>query len=150
MFLSALIFFYSMPYRLLDHPADVIVAVDSDTLEGLLADAGRALFAVMLDVDAVEPLTRKEFSVEGADEEDLLYSFLEELLVFKDAESLAFSRFEVGVREGGEGLRADVAAYGERIRPEHNPRSDVKAISWHGFKVWKDGDGWHARVLLDV
>ena len=139
-----------MPYRLLDHTADVIVAVDSTTLEGLLADAGRALFAVMLDVDAVRPAVRREFSVQGGDEGELLYDFLEELLVYKDADALAFSRFDVRVSRGDGQLRADVVAHGERIRPEHNPRSDVKAVSWHGFRVWKDEAGWHARVLLDV
>lgn len=135
---------------MLDHTADVIVAVDAPTLEDLLAEAGQALFAVMLDVDSVQPVVQTYFSVDGRDEGDLLYNFLEELLVYKDADALAFSRFDVDIVSTDRGFRADIVAHGERIRPEHNPRSDVKAISWHDFRVWKDESGWHARVLLDV
>ncbi len=135
-----------MPFKLLDHTADVILRVDALNLETLLADAGKGLFAAMLDLDKVQPIVQSYFHVSGRSEEELLYNFLEELLVYKDADALAFSRFDVDLN----GLSADVTAYGERIRQEHEPRSDVKAISWHNFRVWKDSAGWHAEILLDV
>ena len=69
--------------------------------------------------------------------------------MYKDADVMAFSRFDVQLRRGDEPI-ADVTAEGERIRPEHNPRADVKAISWHDFRVWRDEIGWHARILFDV
>ncbi|NPA76551.1 MAG: archease [Candidatus Diapherotrites archaeon] len=138
-----------MPFRFLDHTADVLVEVDAPTFEKLLAEAGRALFAAMLDVDKVQPVVQTFFSVSAKDEADLLYNFLEELLVYKDADALAFSRFSVDVKRG-EQLTADVIAEGERITPGHNPRADVKAISWHDFRVWRDENGWHARILMDV
>ena len=138
-----------MPFRFLDHTADVLVEVDAPTLEELLSESGRALFAAMLDIGKVEPIVQSFFSVSGRDEEELLYNFLEELLVYKDADALAFSRFDVTVNQL-DGLKADVVAEGERISPEHNPRADVKAISWHGFRVWRDENGWHARILFDV
>ncbi len=140
-----------MPFRFLDHIADIVVRVDARSLEELLADAGRGLTAVMVDLDAVEPRDCVQFSVTGRDEQDLLYNFLEEILVYKDADSLVFSAFDVRLsRDSSENIVADVRACGERVRPEHNPRADVKAVSWHGFRVWKDGGGWHAEVLLDL
>jgi len=138
-----------MPFKFLDHTADVLVEVDAPTLEELLAEAGRALFAAMLDLDKVQPVVQTFFSVSGKDEADLLYNFLEELLVYKDADALAFSRFDVTVERGKE-LIANVVAEGERISPQHNPRADVKAVSWHDFRVWRDERGWHARILFDV
>jgi len=138
-----------MPFRFLDHTADVLVEVDAPTFEELLAEAGRALFAAMLDLERVSPVVQTFFSVSGKDEADLLYNFLEELLVYKDADALAFSRFDVTV-DRSNGLKADVVAEGERITPDHNPRADVKAISWHDFRVWRDENGWHARILFDV
>ncbi len=138
-----------MPFEFLDHTADVLVEVRANTLEELLAESGRALFAAMLDLDRVNPVVQAYFTVSGRNEEELLYNFLEELLVYKDADVMAFSRFDVQLRRG-DGLIADVTAEGERIRPEHNPRADVKAISWHDFRVWRDEIGWHARILFDV
>ncbi len=138
-----------MPFQFLDHTADVFVEVHAKTLEELLAEAGRALFAAMLDLERVRPVVQAFFSVSGKDEADLLYNFLEELLVYKDADALAFSQFNVTV-ERSDGLKADVVAEGERITPDHNPRADVKAVSWHEFRVWSDEEGWHARILLDV
>ena len=138
-----------MSFRFLDHTADVLVEVHAKTLEELLAESGKALFAAMLDLDRVKPVIQTYFTVSGKNEEELLYNFLEELLVYKDADALAFSRLDVQIRRDNE-LVADVVAEGERIRPEHNPRADVKAISWHDFRVWRDEGGWHARILFDV
>ena len=138
-----------MSFEFLDHTADVLVEVHAKTLEELLAESGKALFAAMLDLDRVKPVIQTYFTVSGKNEEELLYNFLEELLVYKDADALAFSRFDVQIRRDNE-LVADVVAEGERIRPEHNPRADVKAISWHDFRVWRDEGGWHARILFDV
>ncbi|MDN5358881.1 MAG: protein archease [Candidatus Diapherotrites archaeon] len=139
-----------MPFEFKDHVADIIFVAHGKTLEELLAEAGRALFAAMLDIDRVQPVVQTYFTVEGKDEEDLLYNFLEELLVYKDADSLAFSRFDVSVRPENGKMIAEVVAEGEKISPEHNPRADVKAISWHGFRVWRDEKGYHAEVLLDL
>ena len=107
------------------------------------------MFAAMLDVNRVQPVIQTYFSVTGKDAEDLLYNFLEELLVYKDSDAIAFSRFQADIHRDGE-FAADIVAEGERIRPEHNPRADVKAVSWHDFRVWSDENGWHARILLDV
>ena len=139
-----------MPFRFLDHVADIVIRVDAPDLESLLSDAGRALTAVMVDLDAVTPVDCVKFSVSGRDEQDLLYNFLEELLVYKDADALVFSQFDVSLSREGGSLIARVRACGERVRSKHNPRADVKAISWHGFKVWYDASGWHAEVLLDL
>ena len=135
-----------MSFKLLDHTADVILRVDAPNFSELLANAGKGLFAAMLDVDKVQPVIQAYFTVSGRSEEELLYNFLEELLVYKDADALAFSRFDIDLH----GLSANVTAHGEHIRREHEPRSDVKAISWHNFRVWRDDTGWHAEVLLDV
>jgi len=61
-----------MPFRFLDHTADVLIEVHAKTLEGLLAESGKSLFAAMLDLDRVEPVVQSYFSVSGKNEEDLI------------------------------------------------------------------------------
>ena len=42
-------------------------------------------------------------------------------------------------------------ARGEPIDPErHELDMEVKAITYHGLKVERDGDGWLAEVIVDL
>ena len=43
------------------------------------------------------------------------------------------------------------AARGEPIdRRRHEMDMEVKAITYHGLKVQRDGDGWLAEVIVDI
>ena len=57
------------------------------------------------------------------------------------------SRFEVSVGENG--LKA--SAWGEPIDPARHVLShEVKAITYHGLRVEREGDGWIAEVIVDI
>jgi SHS2 domain-containing protein len=46
-------------------------------------------------------------------------------------------------------LRA--AAWGEPVDPaRHELDHEVKAITYHGLKLERDGDGWLAEVIVDI
>ena len=42
-------------------------------------------------------------------------------------------------------------AWGERIDPaRHVLAHEVKAITYHGLRVEREGDGWVAEVIVDI
>ena len=58
-----------------------------------------------------------------------------------------FAEFAVTV--GDQGLTG--VARGEPIDPDrHELDMEVKAITYHGLKVERDGDGWLAEVIVDI
>lgn len=67
-------------YRLINHTADLAAYFYGTTPEDLLANAGRALFKVMLERPPRRGTTKSRLVVAGTDLADLLNRFLSELL----------------------------------------------------------------------
>ncbi len=138
-------------YELLDHTADVIVRAYGKDWSEVFSSLGQALFAAMLDVSAVEPRECRWIRVRSDSLEDLVVDFLNELLVFKDAENLAFSEFRVTVEEEGGKWVAEGKVCGERIDPRrHSPEGEVKAVSYHLLEVGEVEGRKYAQVTLDL
>lgn len=135
-------------YEVFEHTADLGLHVEAPTLEGLFAEAGRALFSVIVEeLDAVEPRTTREVRLEGPSEDYLLFDWLTELLYLFEREHLLFARFEV--RRDGDRLVG--RASGEGVDPaRHHLTHEVKAITYHGLFVEGGPAGFAAEVILDI
>jgi len=73
-------------YELFDHTADVGLRMRAGSLDELFAEAGRALFSVIVaNFDAVRPVQELALRVEGSRRDDLLFDWLAELLYTFDA-----------------------------------------------------------------
>ncbi len=145
-----------VPYRLLDHTADLGFALEAASLEALFAGAALAIHDISADAGAARPLRERRLDVEGADLEDLLVRFLEEAHFALEGEGLLFAEVAVERVEppAGEGApaRARGAGRGERFdRARHEIRRPLKAVTYHGIEVAPvPGGGWRAAVILDL
>jgi SHS2 domain-containing protein len=132
--------------------ADIALRIYGVSADDLFRNAGRALVAVMLEnPDAVALRDAKTITLENSSLDLLLFNFLDELLFFKDSESLLMAVISVTIdeRNGSYFLRSEAA--GERIdRTRHRFSVDVKAVTMHRLAVEKKKDGWTATVVLDV
>ncbi len=134
------------------HTADVGIRGYGSTLEEAFEAVALALFDVMVDVRKVEPGECREVEVEGEDLMALLYSFLEELLVLHDVEGLVFGDVKVEIEKSREGYRLKARACGEVLDYEkHEPREEVKAITYHEMEIKQLPDGrWMAQLVPDI
>jgi SHS2 domain-containing protein len=125
-------------------------AIGSDLAE-LLRGCGRAVTATMVkELDSVQPTQQKKFTIEGQDPEQLVHRFLQEVVYLKDAEKLLLSQFDAELTEGPP-LRARVVAKGEPLDPQrHEQVVDVKAVTWHRFRVERTPQGWRCFAVLDI
>jgi SHS2 domain-containing protein len=137
-----------MSYEMFDHTADLGLRIQAADLNTLFAEAGRALFAALVeDSDTVTPRQRLDVTVAGNEREYLLFDWLKELLYHFEVEHLLLSRFSVTVSD--EGLQG--SAWGEPFdRQRHELAHEVKAITYHGLCVEKTSDGWLAEVIVDI
>jgi SHS2 domain-containing protein len=135
-------------YETFDHTADLGLRIRAADLNALFAEAGRALFAVVVeDPASVRPTQSVQIQLAGADREYLMFDWLNELLYRWDAEHLLLSEFEV--RVGDAGLEA--VARGEPFdSARHTHGHEVKAITYHGLCVEPTADGWQAEVIVDI
>ncbi len=137
-------------YRFVDDlTSDVMFEAEGSTLETLLEIAARAMFSVICEIDAVGANESCEVSASGTDEGELLFDFLRRLLTASDIRGLFLSGFDVAVEDGAGGYTARVTAYGEKATPDKGG-TVVKGIAMYGFSVEKTGQGYRARVAMDV
>jgi SHS2 domain-containing protein len=134
-------------YSYVDHLADEMFVAQAKDLADLFGYCALALENIMVDVEKVEPLEVVDFELEGETLQDLLFSFLDELLFYKDVNSLVFSEFKIRIKDN----KLFCVAKGEVVNDEkHNSKVDVKAITMHEFQLEKEGDYWKAQVLVDI
>jgi SHS2 domain-containing protein len=131
-----------------EHTADLGLRVRAPDLGTLLAEAGRGLFAMLVDnLDDVHPAEPVEVKVAGSDPEYLIFDWLSELLAIFDKRRLLLCRFDVRVDQSG----AKGTAWGEPIDPDrHHLAHEVKAITYHGLCVERTASGWRAEVIVDI
>lgn len=143
-----------MPYRFDDQisPADVAFEAWGSTQEELFIASAAALLRTM--VAAPEAVARQQeltIRLEEAEIDLLLWSFLQELIYYKDARRLLLHAETVAI-EAGEGIfQLEAQLSGEEIATgRHHCLVDVKAVTLHCFQVVYEDGKWRATVVLDV
>ena len=143
-----------MPFRFLEEIATADVAFEAwgETREELFISSAAALLGTM--TAAPEQVARRQgltIRLEHEELDLLLWSFLQELIFYKDARRLLLhaDRVRIEGQEGAFRLQAHVS--GERIDAgRHRLLVDVKAVTLHRFQVAFKDNIWKALVVLDV
>ena len=104
----------------------------------------------MVELESVASKRIVEIELEAANETDLLYNWLEEIVYLKDAENLFLVDFEIDITAADK-KKLKARASGDKI--DYSKQSiivDVKAVTMHKFNLEKNADGWEAFVVLDL
>lgn len=137
-----------MRFKTIDHTADIGIEVQADSLRELFEGAAYAMLSLMVDPAEVRQWETRELSLKAGDIDELMFVWLNELLFMVDSDGLLLSGFEVK-RIDETGLEAVVRGEPLDLR-RHRIEEEIKAATYHGLLVEKSGDGWMARVILDV
>ena len=128
--------------------ADTAFIAYGKDLNELFENAAIAMFEVMINTKQIKPKVERKVKLTGNDLQSLMFNWLNNLLLFVDSESLAFSDFKTEVDE--EKFTLNAVCKGEKINTKkHETRTAVKACTYHQMKVEKNGI-WKARVILDI
>jgi len=134
-------------FEIVNHTADVgIIAYGADISE-TFANAARALFSLITELDDVEEVLYRDIELTAVDEESLLVEWLNELIYLFDAENVIFKRFDI-IELNNTRLKA--RSYGEKVdSSRHKLKTGVKAATYHMLKVDR-GNGCKVQVLFDI
>ncbi len=138
-------------YESLPHTADVKLLVRGKDLNEVFERAAYALIDTTVDINKVEPKEKVEITVTGSDIYELLYNFLEELIILVDADSKVFSKFKVNIhQENGEYI-LNAEMWGEKLDlKKHNPKIHIKAATYHEMEIRKEDGEYIASFVLDI
>ncbi len=140
-------------YRLLDDVAlaDLAFEVAGDSFPDVVQGATDALIETMADPVTVGATWSQSIHLEVTDPADLLFRWLSELVYWKDAASVVFSRAVLDLREERGVWKLDATLVGAPVdRIAQVLRADVKGVTKHLYDVKGDGGRWTARVVVDV
>jgi len=134
-------------FEIVNHTADVgIIAYGADMSQAF-ANAAKALFSLITELDDVEEVLHRDIELTATDEESLLVEWLNELVYRFDTENILFKRFDI-IQLDKTQLKA--RSYGEKVdSSRHKLKTGVKAATYHMLKVDK-GDGCKVQVLFDI
>ncbi len=135
-------------YELLDHTADIGIIVHGVELPETFGNAAYAMFDILTNIDEVKETGRFDIQVSASDVEELLVTWLDELLYRYETERVIFKRFVI---EDMDETSLRATAFGEKIDPlRHEIKLEIKSVTYHQLKVEKTDDGWKAQVIFDV
>ena len=134
-------------FETIDHTADVgIIAYGADISQAF-ANAARALFSLITELDDVAEVLYRDTELTASDEESLLVEWLNELIYLFDVENIVFKRFDITQLSQTQ-LKA--RSYGHKVdNSKHKLKTGVKAATYHMLKVEKN-NGSRVQVLFDI
>ncbi len=134
-------------FEIIDHTADVGIRAYGASMNQAFANAARALFSLITELDDVAEVLHRDIELTASDEESLLVEWLNELIYLFDVENILFKRFDITQLNNTQ-LKA--RSYGEKVdNSKHKLKMGVKAATYHMLKLDKD-DGCKVQVLFDI
>jgi SHS2 domain-containing protein len=128
--------------------ADAGFEAEAGSLEILFQECWTALLDLLLEnPESIALKSERRFVSSASTGEQLLFDFLNFGLFLKDSENSLFVPLDMRIAEG----RLECVFHGEAIDPSrHRLGTDVKAVSYHGLSVWRDGWFWRATFVADI
>jgi SHS2 domain-containing protein len=129
-----------------EHGADIGVIGRGASVEEAFAQAACAMFAIMVDREAVRPTLTVEVEFDESDRELALVRWLNALLAAAREHGAILAQFQVHQ----EGDRWRGLGRGERWREALARGTEVKGATLTALAVRPLDGGWEARCVVDV
>lgn len=135
-------------YRQIEHTADLGMELEAGDLPGLFSAGAEALYSLIADPSGIEEREEILASATGEGWEDLFHAWLRELLAHFNLKGFVGKRCEVVRTDSG---RVEARITGETLDlKRHRFYTEIKGVTYHGFRVWEEHGRWRARVIFDV
>lgn len=133
-------------YRFIDHPSDVGMSVSGVTLAELFINAAKGMLSVISEPAQKRKNLSKKMHLEEDSPEELLHSYLSEILWFIFNER--FFPINIVIPQINENT-LDVTFEGMRLSDEEI-NCEVKAVTYHQLKIINNGKTWSTKLIFDV
>ncbi len=139
-------------YKFLEHTADAYVAAYGKSLAKAFENAAVAMFDVMTEVEKINPSAEDHVEALGHDEQELLYDWLEALLVKSETKGTLYSKFEISeLNQNLDGVYLKAKIWGEKFDAKrHLQKVGIKAVTYHRMEIVKMPGKVTLKFILDI
>ena len=140
-----------IPYEVIEHTADIGLKIRGENLEALFRHAALGLFSLITDLDKIKQSENRasfNFQLEAENAGDLLLKWLREILfVFSVKRRVPCEVDFQNIQQKKLSVKIEAGLFDP---DRHEQRYEVKAVTYHGFKIEEKDGGWVAEVILDI
>ena len=142
----------TVKFEFLEHTADVFIASYGKTMEEAFENAAIAMFEVMTDTKKVKSTLEDSILVKGKDELELLYNWLEILIVNFEVKNRLYSKFKIlSLKKNLGFFTLNAKIWGEIFDPKkHVQKVGVKAVTYQRMEIIKDSNKVTLEFILDI
>jgi SHS2 domain-containing protein len=139
-------------YRFLEHTTDAYIEAWGPTLERAFAQAAEGFYETMLNLDTIQPVVENSVQVDGHDKEELLYNWLEQLLLELDIKEMVYASYDLSIAFNDPKLfKLRARIRGEKYdREKHGAKTEVKGVTYHLMTIQKSAKEARVRFILDL
>ena len=125
----------------LEHMTDAYIRCKGKTLADAFAYSAKGLVNTMYDIDHIEKKLKIPISAEGFDLENLLFDWLEKVLLLLLIDKTILSEFNIFIYFNKELNKYYIDGYGEGDLVDiekHELKVEIKGITYHEMKIFKE------------
>jgi len=138
-------------YELLEHQSEIGIRASGDTIEEAFSEASKALFSIMTNVNIIEDIEFANIMVKANNMEELFAQLLNELIFMMNINNTFYSKFEYKIKKEKEEYNLTGIIHGEKIdEHKHELKTEVKAATYSGLKVWDENKKHYVQIIVDV
>ncbi len=120
-------------FEVIEHTADMGIKAYGKDLAELFINAAYGMASLITDLEKVNPKDSKDISLKAENKEELLVSWLNEIIYLSASKSMLFSKFEVS-KIDEKHLKAKI--FGEELDiNRHQIETEFKAATYHRLKI---------------
>ena len=120
-------------FEVIEHTADMGIKAYGKDLSELFTNAAYGMASSITDLEKVNPKDVEDISLEAENKEELLVSWLNEIIYLSASQSMLFSKFEVSEIDDRH-LKARI--FGEEFDIDrHKIETEFKAATYHRLKI---------------
>jgi len=140
-------------FEFLDHPTDLKIRVQAESLSGLFCRLCEAIACTQLGKTEGAKIIflpkgkkkcfRDKIELEASDTESLLVEFANEIISLSDANNLIYTKCKIDLLTNNQ-IRATIMGI------KRKKYLDIKAATYHDAELIKIGNRWVFTLLMDI
>ena len=135
-------------YRQIEHTSDLGIRVWGADLKELFINSACAMYDLIVDIKAVDPVVQIEIETKADDRDQLLRNWLSELLYYFNTKELIFKDFKITHLDD---YNIKSIANGEKIdKARHNIMHEIKAITFHDLDIKREDNRFITDIIFDI
>lgn len=135
------------PYELIEHTADIGLRIFGKDRQELFVNAALGMFSILAKKKKTKEAQKKQslkIDLSASNLEELLVSWLGELLSLSDIKKAMFTHFQISELTD---TRIKAKVFAEK---NYTTKTEIKAATYHQLEIKKEKDFWQAEVIFDV